>query len=351
MSSNKLNLAFDRRVFLKAAGITLALPAMESLARPGNADADTPRRLVCIGNEFGMYPVAFWPTKAGVEYELPLLLEPLLRRLNAREYRNTLRDLLHLDVQIFDPTTDFPKDQTVENLDNVGETLVTSGHLLEQYLEAAEQAIDKAILTREKPAIQKWTFRDNFKQQYEIDRVHKSTSKFQWLTLYEVAASEKHEGAYAPIYDFAAGVPTDGFYKIRFEAESLNRIHPYDPQYLGMDPDERYRLGIVPGDHTAGQLYKPQVALANRYRGGLLGQASVLTVTANGIDTSPVVRGIWVLENILGDPPNPPPPDVEPLDPDIRGAKTIRDQLRKHRDVATCYDCHRKIDPLGFAFK
>ena len=92
-----------------------------------------------------------------------------------------------------------------------------------------------------------------------------------------------------------------------------------------------------------------KVALTNRYRGGLLGQASVLTVTANGIDTSPVVRGIWVLENILGDPPNPPPPDVEPLDPDIRGAKTIRDQLKKHRDVATCYDCHRKIDPLGFA--
>jgi hypothetical protein len=94
-----------------------------------------------------------------------------------------------------------------------------------------------------------------------------------------------------------------------------------------------------------------KVGLANRYRGGLLGQASVLTVTANGIDTSPVVRGIWVLENILGDPPNPPPPDVEPLDPDIRGARTIRDQLKKHRDVATCYDCHHKIDPLGFALE
>jgi hypothetical protein len=93
------------------------------------------------------------------------------------------------------------------------------------------------------------------------------------------------------------------------------------------------------------------VNLTDRRRGGLLGQGSVLTVTANGIDTSPVVRGVWLLENILGTPPNPPPPDVEPLDPDIRGAQTIREQLEKHRSVASCYDCHRKIDPLGFALE
>lgn len=93
------------------------------------------------------------------------------------------------------------------------------------------------------------------------------------------------------------------------------------------------------------------VKLKDRRRGGLLGQASVLTVTANGIDTSPVVRGVWLLENILGTPPSPPPPDVEPLDPDLRGAKTIRDQLKKHRSVSACYDCHRKIDPLGFALE
>ena len=94
-----------------------------------------------------------------------------------------------------------------------------------------------------------------------------------------------------------------------------------------------------------------KVTFDDRRRGGLLGQASVLTLTANGIDTSPVVRGVWLLENLLGTPPSPPPPDVEPLDPDIRGAKTVRDQLDKHRQVASCYDCHRKIDPLGFALE
>ena len=64
-----------------------------------------------------------------------------------------------------------------------------------------------------------------------------------------------------------------------------------------------------------------------------------------------VVRGVWLLENILGTPPSPPPPDVEPLDPDVRGAKTIRDQLAKHRNAASCADCHRKINPLGFALE
>src|SRR4029078_9814257 len=72
------------------------------------------------------------------------------------------------------------------------------------------------------------------------------------------------------------------------------------------------------------------VTLKDHQRGGLLGQASVLTVTANGIDTSPVVRGVWLLENILGTPPSPPPPDVPPLDPDARGAKSIRHPLAKH---------------------
>ena len=94
-----------------------------------------------------------------------------------------------------------------------------------------------------------------------------------------------------------------------------------------------------------------KVKLDDPVRGGLLGQASVLTATANGIETSPVIRGVWVLENMLGTPPTPPPPDVEPLEPDIRGSTTIREQLAKHRKIATCNECHRSIDPLGFALE
>jgi hypothetical protein len=94
-----------------------------------------------------------------------------------------------------------------------------------------------------------------------------------------------------------------------------------------------------------------QVKISDSKRGGLLGHASVLTATANGIDTSPVTRGVWVLECLLGTPPSPPPPDVEPLEPDIRDAATIREQLSKHREVASCRHCHRRIDPLGFALE
>ncbi len=601
---------------------------------------------------------------------------PSLRRLNSREYRNTVRDLFHLNMTMFDPTTTFPRDQTTQNLDNVGGALVTSGYLLAQYLSAAEQVVDRALEPLEKPAVQTWTFRDGFRQQPEIDQVHRRTNRFEHMTLYDVIGADKHEGAYGPIHAFREGVPFDGIYEIRIKAEALNRLNPYDPKFLGLDPSEPLRLGVVPGDATVGPLHKPQpiepllaeVALADeskwytlrvwldagytprfvfrnglmdvrtlwsklrrrypkqfpdrkkpgivesrfnaikygklpqihiheieikgpffeewptlsqrvllgenceeilqtgeltetemrarlkaiataayrrpvqadeidrivavvkqraasgrssleafsdglktilcapkflfleqaeddqlpatafasrlsyflwsstpdaklvelassgqlqnprvlreqvsrmlkdpksnafvdgfldawltlrdlgssppdrakfaayyhhdlgssmrqetrlytrhmieenlsvgsfldsdftfvdkplarlygiqppegsgfhrvpitdRRRGGLLGQASVLTVTANGIDTSPVYRGIWVLENILGSPPSAPP-DVEPLDPDIRGAKSIREQLEKHRISPVCNDCHRKIDPPGFAME
>ena len=94
-----------------------------------------------------------------------------------------------------------------------------------------------------------------------------------------------------------------------------------------------------------------KVATNDRRRGGILTQPSVMTATANGVDTSPVKRGVWVLESILGIPPSPPPPDVEPLSPDLRNAKTISEQLKIHRQQEVCNRCHRKIDPLGFAFE
>src|SRR5262249_41113236 len=87
------------------------------------------------------------------------------------------------------------------------------------------------------------------------------------------------------------------------------------------------------------------------HRGGVLTMASILKVTANGTYTSPVLRGTWVLERILGTPPPPPPEGVAAVEPDIRGATTIRAQLAKHRQVASCASCHAKIDPPGFALE
>jgi len=89
----------------------------------------------------------------------------------------------------------------------------------------------------------------------------------------------------------------------------------------------------------------------NTIRGGLITQTSVLTATSNGVDTSPIVRGVWVLENILGITPPTPPADVEPLEPDIRGTKSVKERLRVHREKETCNECHRKIDYLGLALE
>jgi len=87
------------------------------------------------------------------------------------------------------------------------------------------------------------------------------------------------------------------------------------------------------------------------HRGGVLTMASVLKVTANGTTTSPVLRGAWVLDRILGTPPPKPTVDIEAVEPDIRGATTIREQLAKHSSRPECASCHARIDPPGFALE
>ncbi|TWU00866.1 hypothetical protein Pla52n_42350 [Stieleria varia] len=605
--------------------------------------------------------------------------QTVLRRLNRREYLRTVGDLMGIDMTMFDPTVNFPRDNTVEQLDNVGDALVTSGYLLEQYLIAADAVVEKTFADLKQPAEKSWTFDGNFRQQPELNPGHKEAFNYRYLCLYDNPLAERPEGAYGPLEDFHEGVHADGIYEVKVLAHAVNRDTPYDEKVLRIHLDEPFRLGVVPGNaaigdmHTTqpiqpllaettltdgepqwytfripldrgfsprftfqngmtevrptygrvmksyrktlpekaqkakgifleriavihhgklphirihevsirgpiveqwppagrsellgGQPFAPdrvpdllkrfadrafrrpadneevarliglyeyrvqqgrspldamkdamksalcspaflylqpgpdagdaklsQHALASRLsyfligsmpdaqlravadsgqlsdpvvlrqqarrlladprtdalvegftdswlnlralgemppdrdafsqyytaglrdemkretqmftrhlidndlsildflrgnysfinrdlarlygitdavssesagefrkvvfddkrRGGLLGQASVLTVTANGIETSPVIRGVWLLENILGTPPAPPPDDVPPIDPDVRGAKSIRDLLEKHRSTETCNACHRKIDPLGFALE
>ena len=85
--------------------------------------------------------------------------------------------------------------------------------------------------------------------------------------------------------------------------------------------------------------------------GGLLTQAAMLKVTANGTTTSPVLRGAWIMEQLIGQPPPPPPPSVPAVEPDIRGAKTIRELLAMHTEPKNCAGCHAKFDPVGLALE
>jgi hypothetical protein len=108
-----------------------------------------------------------------------------------------------------------------------------------------------------------------------------------------------------------------------------------------------YGIADVYGPHFR------RVTYPDETRGGLLGHASLLTITSYANRTSPVVRGKWLLENILGTPPPPPPPNV----PSLRNAgeeavpATMRERLAQHRTNAVCASCHNTIDPLGFALE
>lgn len=85
--------------------------------------------------------------------------------------------------------------------------------------------------------------------------------------------------------------------------------------------------------------------------GGLLTQAAILKITANGVTTSPVLRGAWITDRLMGQPPAPPPPGIPAVEPDIRGAKSMRDLLALHTKSASCASCHAKFDPVGLALE
>ena len=184
--------------------------------------------------------------------------EVVLRRLNREEYLNTVGDLFGINMTMFDPTTAFPKDQTVEHLDNIGDTLRTSGYLLSQYLEAADAVVEKALQDEPPPTEKTWQFTDNFYQQPELRHSHTKVHDNQFIGLYEGIHSIRHEGGYGPITEFAEGVPADGYYEIKVNAEAMNREHPYDQKIFRSDPSQPFRLGIRPGRADIGMLHEPQ---------------------------------------------------------------------------------------------
>ena len=172
----------------------------------------------------------------------------------------------------------------------------------------------------------------------------------QAFRLYELRATSPDAGLY-PEYDDRLGQAmareTELFLRELVDGNrGVDHLIAADFAFVNRHLAEHYGLSGVEGQQMR------RVALPEGSpRGGLMTHASVLKVTANGTTTSPVPRGNFVLANLLGKPPAPPPPGIEGLEPDTRGTTTIREQLTAHRSNPVCASCHRVIDPPGFALE
>ena len=136
-----------------------------------------------------------------------------------------------------------------------------------------------------------------------------------------------------------------------FFAEMIRENHSIDSF---IDPGFSYRnasLNKVYGDKLQGRVMQRVTFDRGGRHGGLLGLASVMMATANGVDTHPVHRGVWLMDNVFGKPVPPPSDNVPAIAPDTTGATTIRRQLEAHRADQACARCHDEIDPLGIVME
>jgi len=178
----------------------------------------------------------------------------------------------------------------------------------------------------------------------------------QWLNLREIDFTTPDRQLYPEFDDLLKQAMLDEtemfFAEVLAENRSLLEFVDADWTFANERLARHYGLAAMSGPEPIAGVEMRRVSLQPEDgRGGVLAQASVLKVSANGTTTSPVVRGAWVLERILGFTPPPPPPGVPGVEPDIRGAVTLREMLAKHRDNASCNQCHKTIDPPGFALE
>lgn len=174
----------------------------------------------------------------------------------------------------------------------------------------------------------------------------------QWLGLRKLGINPPAANIY-PRYDEHLEVSmrkeTEAFFKhiLQNDLSAMNFVRS-DFLTLNGRMARHYDIRGVQGD----QFRRVNVPSGSP-RGGLITQASILSVTSNGTRTSPVLRGVWILENLLGDPPPPPPPNAGDIPPLAKGIKdpTVRQRLAAHRSRTQCSRCHQKIDPLGFALE
>tara|TARA_R110002096_G_scaffold4501_49_gene21378 strand:+ start:3771 stop:6092 length:2322 start_codon:yes stop_codon:yes gene_type:complete len=192
----------------------------------------------------------------------------------------------------------------------------------------------------------------------EVERMlnHPKSDRFvenftgQWLKLREINATTP-DGKLYKEFDEVLQVSMIAESQAFFDhllTENLPLTNFLDSDFAMLNRRLANHYGI---DGVEGFAMQPVALPPGHVRGGVLTQGAVLKVTANGTNTSPVMRGVWVLENVLGKHIPPPPPNIEGIEPDIREATTIREKLDLHRNSESCASCHQYIDPPGFALE
>ena len=230
---------------------------------------------------------------------------PAIHRLNRAEYRNAVRDLLALDL---DHARDLPTDDSGYGFDNIGDVLTVSPLHIEKYVAAARRV-----------------------------------SRMAGGTVTPRPVVEKYSPPRGTSNEAVGGLPPNERAGILFR-----HYFPFDADYTFLNE----RLADFYGIEGVDGGYFRRVSLAGTERGGILTHGSILMVTSYPTRTSPVLRGKWVLENLLGAPPPPPPPDVPALaDGAENSARGLRAALELHRANPACAVCHSRLDPLGFALE
>lgn len=172
----------------------------------------------------------------------------------------------------------------------------------------------------------------------------------QWLRLREIDATQPDKQLYpefTTLLQESMLRETHAFFS-ELLAHDLGVSHFVKSDFAMLNQTLARHYGI---DGVLGHEMRRVPLGADAVRGPFLAQASVHKITANGTTTSPVRRGAFVLEQLLGITPKPPPPGVGSIEPDTRGATTVREQLAKHKTSAACAGCHSRLDPYGFALE
>lgn len=172
----------------------------------------------------------------------------------------------------------------------------------------------------------------------------------QWLKLRQIGSNDPDKKLYpefSPYLQDSMVSETRAFFREMLD-QNLDATHLVKSDFAMLNEKLAVHYGI---NGVNGPSIRRVTLPVGHVRGPFLTQAAVLKITANGTTTSPVVRGAFVMSRLLGKPPDPPPANVPAVEPDVRGATTIRELLAKHRNDQTCATCHAKIDPPGFALE